>query len=61
MSLIKYGVVTEDSHSDFNLTKKAKYFDLDGYEIADEDNKHKLKKPALIENNSKIKLDKKSD
>jgi hypothetical protein len=47
--MIKYGIVDKDSHSDFDLTKKAKYYDELGTEIADEQNKDKLKEPKLIE------------
>lgn len=46
--MIKYGIVTEDSYSDFNSSKKAKYFDAQGDKIADEANKDKLKKPVTI-------------
>ena len=48
MSIIKYGVVGPDSHSDFDLTKKAVYLDELGTEIADEANKDKLRKPIPI-------------
>ena len=48
--MIKYGVMTENSHSDFDLTKKAKYYDEEGDKIADEKHKHKLKKPIRINN-----------
>jgi hypothetical protein len=44
----KYGILTEDSHGDFN-TKKAEYIDEDGYLIADKQNKHKLKNPSKID------------
>jgi hypothetical protein len=45
--MIKYGIVTEDSISDFNI-KKAEYYDAEGFAIADRDNKDKLKKPVKI-------------
>ena len=54
MSLIKYGVVSEDSHSDFDMTKKAKYYDAAGTEIADEDNKTKLKIPIEIKDENNV-------
>ena len=41
-------MVTEDSQSDFDLTKKAVYYDEDGYGIADEANKHLLAKPRKL-------------
>jgi hypothetical protein len=48
MSFEKNGMVTENSQSDFDLTKKAKYYDEMGTGIADENNKDKLTKPAAI-------------
>lgn len=45
----KNGEVTTDSHSDFDLTKKAVYYDGAGEQIADEANKDKLKKPLPID------------
>lgn len=50
MSIIKNGELTEDSHSDFDFTKKAVYYDADGQAVADETNKHQLKKPVRIKN-----------
>ena len=44
----KNGMVTENSQSDFNLTKKARYYDELGTGIADEEHKHLLKKPVAI-------------
>lgn len=44
----KNGMLTEESQSDFNRTKKAAYIDLDGFDVADEDNKNKLKRPVKI-------------
>jgi len=41
-------MVTTDSQSDFDMTKKAVYYDEDGPEIADENNVDKLKKPVRI-------------
>jgi hypothetical protein len=46
--MIKYGVLTEDSKGDFNLNKKAEYYDAQGLGVADADNKDKLKAPVLI-------------
>jgi len=46
----KYGEVTTESLSDFDSTKKAKYYDADGEAVADESNKGKLKQPVLITN-----------
>ena len=43
----KNGMVTTNSQSDYN-TKKAEYYDEEGVNIADRDNKHKLKKPVKI-------------
>jgi len=48
MSMIKYGIVGPDSHSDFDMTKKAVYIDELGTGIADENNKDKLRKPIPI-------------
>ena len=48
MSIIKYGIVNEDSHSDFDMTKKAVYLDELGTGIADEANRDKLKQPVRI-------------
>ncbi len=48
MAFEKNGMITQDSHSDFNMTKKAKYYDELGTGIADEENKDKLNRPALI-------------
>lgn len=46
--MTKYGIVTADSQSDFDQTKKAAYIDEDGFGVADEANKHKLKTPVKI-------------
>ncbi len=45
--MIKHGMLTEDSTSDFS-SKKAKYFDEHSHLVADEDNKAKLTKPVKI-------------
>ena len=46
--MIKHGMVTEDSHSDFDLSKKAEYYDAEGFGVADKKNVDKLKKPVKI-------------
>ena len=43
----KNGNLTEKSINDFN-TKQAAYVDEDGYLVADEENKDKLKKPVKL-------------
>lgn len=43
----KNGMLTDKSSSDFDNTKKAEYYDADGYQVADEKNKHKLKTHSL--------------
>lgn len=44
----KNGMLTEESMSDFDFTKKAAYYDEAGYAVADEANKHKLAKPRKL-------------
>lgn len=44
----KNGMLTSESLSDFDNTKKAAYYDAEGYAIADASNKHKLKNPKDI-------------
>ena len=44
----KYGEVTENSISDYDNTKKAEFYDEEGFGIADAANKDKLAKPAPI-------------
>jgi hypothetical protein len=41
----KNGMLTPDSMSDFDSTKKAEYIDKESPLVADEANKSKLKKP----------------
>ena len=41
-------MVTTESKSDFDSTKKAEFYDEEGFEIADRDNKAFLKKPKKI-------------
>jgi|GEM_PF-5025335 hypothetical protein len=48
--MTKTGEVTTNSFSDFDSTKKAEYYDEDGFAIADSQHKDKLKKPLKIEN-----------
>jgi hypothetical protein len=51
----KNGMLTEDSKSDFDLTKKAAYYDEAGFGVADEGNKDKLKKPVRIDKGNKTR------
>jgi len=44
----KNGMLTEKSQSDYDKTKKAEYYDLEGYSVADADNRHLLTKPEAI-------------
>jgi hypothetical protein len=44
----KNGMLTEKSLSDYDNTKKAEYYDAEGFTVADENNKHKLNKPELV-------------
>ena len=46
----KNGMLSENSQSDYDNTKKAEYFDAEGYRVADEANKHKLSKPEPVKN-----------
>ena len=41
-------MVTAESRSDFDATKKAEYYDAAGFEIADKENKEQLKSPRKI-------------
>lgn len=43
-------MLTDKSQSDFNNTKKAEYYDAEGFMVADEANKHKLSKPEPLKN-----------
>jgi hypothetical protein len=45
----KYGMLTKESVSDFDSTKKAEFYDEAGYQVADRDNKDKLNSPKKIE------------
>ena len=42
-------MLTTDSKSDFDTTKKVAYIDADGFQVADEANKDKLNKPVKFE------------
>jgi hypothetical protein len=46
----KNGMLTDKSLSDFDNTKKAEWYDKDGFLVADDKNKEKLKNPQAIEN-----------
>lgn len=41
-------MLTENSQSDFDNSKKAEYVDLDGFAVADVENKDKLANPVKI-------------
>jgi hypothetical protein len=45
----KYGMLNEKSRSDFDSTKKAEFYDEEGFQVADAENKHLLKTPKKIE------------
>lgn len=45
----KNGMLSSESQSDFDSTKKAEYYDLEGFCVADENNKEKLKKAERID------------
>ena len=42
-------MLSEKSQSDYS-TKKAEYYDAEGFNVADAENKEKLKKPEPIKN-----------
>jgi hypothetical protein len=44
----KNGMLTEQSQSDFDNTKKAEYIDLEGFAVADSENKDKLSNPVKL-------------
>ena len=48
MSFEKNGMLTDESMSDLDTTKKAAYYDEESPLVADESNKDKLKKPVKI-------------
>lgn len=45
----KNGMLSDKSQSDFDHTKKAEWFDAEGFCVADKENKDKLKDPQPIE------------
>lgn len=45
-------MLTEKSISDFDHTKKAEYYDKNGFYVADKANKEKLNTPVKIKDNS---------
>jgi hypothetical protein len=49
----KRNMVTEDSRGDFDLNKKAEYYDEESPYIASEETKHKLKKPVKLPHKDK--------
>ena len=53
-NMTKYGILREDSKSDFDSTKKAEYYDEIGLFVADEANKHLLHKPKKINHSSEV-------
>lgn len=44
----KNGMLTSKSKSDFDTTKTAEYVDAEGFAVADEQNKGKLKNPQRV-------------
>jgi len=44
----KYGILKEDSVSDFDTEKRAEYIDRDTREVADEANKDRLSNPIKL-------------
>ncbi|MEI6702598.1 MAG: hypothetical protein WCL71_03560 [Deltaproteobacteria bacterium] len=47
--MTKHGMLTEESQSDFDNTKKAEYYDAEGFGVADAENKDKLKAPRSVQ------------
>jgi hypothetical protein len=45
----KYGMLTQESKSDFDGNKKAEYYDEEGFMVADSANKNLLNSPKKIE------------
>lgn len=43
-------MLTDKSVSDYDSTKKAEYYDAEGFTVADEQYKHKLNKPEPLSN-----------
>jgi hypothetical protein len=46
----KNGMLSEKSKSDYDNTKKAEYYDAEGFGVADEAHKDKLNKPEPVKN-----------
>lgn len=44
----KNAMLDENSQSDFDNTKKAEFYDADGFAVADAANKDKLKNPRPV-------------
>jgi hypothetical protein len=44
----KHGMLTEDSHSDTDTTKKAAFVEKNGHTVADAANKKELKEPDPV-------------
>jgi hypothetical protein len=44
----KNAMLTAESMSDFDSTKKAEFYDADGFGVADKANKDKLKNPQPV-------------
>ena len=44
----KNGMLSDQSQSDYDNTKKAEYYDALGFNVADEANKHKLQQPEPV-------------
>jgi hypothetical protein len=44
----KNGMLTEESLSDFDNTKKAEFYDEEGFLVADTDHKDQLKNPQPV-------------
>ena len=49
-------MLSAESKSDYDNTKKAEYYDKEGYAVADKANMHKLKSPESVE---KLKVEEK--
>ena len=47
-------MLTDKSLSDFDKTKKAEFYDEEGFEVADKENKDKWKNPQPINNSDHL-------
>jgi hypothetical protein len=45
----KNGMLTDKSQSDYDHTKKAEYYDAEGFSVADKEHKHLLKRAESVE------------